>query len=391
MARNLRRHAVVIGASMAGLATARVLAERFDAVTILDRDELPEDASPRKAVPQGRHAHALLAGGARAIVGLFPGIADEFVEGGAAVIDFNDGYWFQAGGYRCRNLLDRNEISASRPFIEGTIRGRVAALPNVTIQTGVAVEGLLHDAARVAGVRVFDGTSSRAIHADLVVDCSGRASQASLWLEELGYPAPEVVEVRCDVRYATVILRRSPSDLDGCFAVTLESPPHGKRAAFLIPIEGDRWIATIASSFGAPAPLDLEGFRTAAASLPAPEMAQVMARAEPLTAVATHRLVSSKRRSYEKATSVPAGFVALGDSICSFNPIYGQGMSVAVLEAVALGECIDTHDQGEAMVRAFYKQAAKIVATPWAIAVGADFAYPECTGPKRPGTDLVNR
>jgi 2-polyprenyl-6-methoxyphenol hydroxylase-like FAD-dependent oxidoreductase len=391
VSRKSQHHAVVIGASMGGLAAARVLAERFEAVTVLDRDRIPAGPDPRKGVPQGRQAHALLAGGARAIADLYPGVLEELVENGAGSIDFNDGHWYQAGGYRAPSLLERKVISASRPFIEHHLRRRTAALANVQIATGVTVESLVHEAGRVRGVRILADDGVGTLDADLVVDCSGRASRAPQWLTEIGYAAPKSVEVRCDVRYGTMMMRRSPGDLDATFAVIIEAPPHGKRAAFLLPIEDNRWIVTIAASFGTSAPVDEDSFRAIAATLPAPEIHDVLSRAEPLGPVATHRLASSRRYRYEKVSSAPAGFLALGDSICSFNPIYGQGMSSAVLQAVELGAAVDEHGNDARLPRAFYKRAAKVIANPWKIAVGADFAFPECTGPKPPGTDLVNR
>jgi 2-polyprenyl-6-methoxyphenol hydroxylase-like FAD-dependent oxidoreductase len=387
----LQRHATVVGASMAGLAAARLLADRFETVVVLDRDEPLDGAHSRKGVPQSRHAHALLAAGANAISGLFPGIMDELMTGGAVPLDFNEGFWFQAGGYRARSLVERAVISASRPFIEDNVRRRVRSLPNVRIESGVAVDGLEQRDGRVCGVRVVKGSTLWTIETDLVVDCSGRSSQGTLWLEELGYPAPEVSEVRCDMRYATMTLRRTSTDLDGSFAVIIESPPHGKRAAFLVPIEGDRWIATIASGYGAAAPVDEESFRVAAACLPSPKLHEALSHAETVSPVALHRLVSSKRRHYERLKQLPAGFVALGDAVCSFNPIYAQGMTSAVLQAVALGACVDEHGNSAALPAAFFAQAAKVIATPWQIAVGSDFAYPECTGPKPRGTDVMNR
>jgi 2-polyprenyl-6-methoxyphenol hydroxylase-like FAD-dependent oxidoreductase len=387
----MHHHAVVIGASIGGLAAARVLSDHFTSVTVLDRDVIPPGTNPRKGVPQGRQAHALLAGGARAIAALYPGIMEEMMAAGAGILDFNDGIWFQAGGYRARNLVERPVLSASRPFIETHIRRRTAALPNVTVETGVAVDGLVHERDRVSSVRVRRNGEPGVVGADLVVDCSGRASRAPQWLAAMGYPEPEVQDVHCDVRYGTIRLRRRPTDLDGTFAVVIGTPPYDKRAGFMIPIEDDAWIVTIAASFGAAAPTDLESFRTIAASLPSPEIGQVLARAEPITEVANHRLASSRRRRYEKVKQFPAGFLALGDAICSFNPIYGQGMSSAVLQAVALGEVLPDHENDDRLVRAFYKRAAKVIDNPWKIAVGADFAFPECTGPKPAGTDLVNR
>jgi 2-polyprenyl-6-methoxyphenol hydroxylase-like FAD-dependent oxidoreductase len=391
MSRTPIRHAIVIGASMAGLTAARVLADHADTVTVLDRDDLPAGAETRRGVPQGRHAHAILGGGARALEELFPGLMAEMVANGAGLLDFNEGRWFQAGGYRAKSLLERKVISASRPFLESHVRERVSALPNVEIRSGCAVECLLATGDRIRGARVFDGRTTVDLEADFVVDCSGRASQAGLWMEQLGFTAPTVDEVRCDMRYATMILRRSPSDLEGTFAITIETPPSGKRAAFLVPIEGNRWMLTMGASFGAPVPADEAEFRAAVATLPAGDIAGVVEQTDVLASVAHHRLVTSKRRRYERLRRVPAGFVALGDAVCSFNPIYGQGMSSAALQAVALGGCVAGHANDQGLVRAFYRQAAKVIATPWAIAVGADFAYPECRGPKPFGTDLVNR
>jgi 2-polyprenyl-6-methoxyphenol hydroxylase-like FAD-dependent oxidoreductase len=384
-------HAVVVGASMAGLFTARVLADHFTRVTVLDRDELPTVAGPRKGVPQGRHAHALLASGQQVISDLFPGILDELVADGAATLSFNEGRWFQAGGYRAKVNIERVAISASRPHLEGHLRRRVEALPNVQIRSGVSVDGLLYDGFRVRGVQICEDDTLSGVTADLVVDCSGRSSRSSLWLEQLGYPTPEVVHVKCEMTYATRMFRRTPDDVDATFAVTIESPPDGTRAAFLMPIEGDRWMITLADRFN-PAPRDEARFREFAATLPAPHVGEVVERAEPLTPVVTHRLMSSQRRRFEKLRRVPAGFVALGDAICSFNPLYGQGMSTAACEAVALGECVAKYGlESDRMPKRFYKEAARVVAGPWQIAVGADFAYPQTTGPKPPGTDFVNR
>jgi 2-polyprenyl-6-methoxyphenol hydroxylase-like FAD-dependent oxidoreductase len=391
MPRAHRQHAIVVGAGITGLSTARILSDHFSDVTILDRDELPGGGQPRKGVPQGRHAHALLGGGAKAIEELFPGITEELVADGAALVEFNEGSWHQAGGFRAPSLIERRVVSASRPFIEAAIRRRVAGLPNVSIAGGMAVETLLYGGGRVSGVRAFDGTTSLELYADLVVDCSGRSSRASLWMEDIGFRAPEVVEVRCDVHYCTAIVPRLDGDLAGEFAIVIESPPHGKRAGFLLPIEDDRWIVTITSCFGAEAPKDPEGFLAMAARLPSHEIYDLLRKAGPIDAVAVHRMVTSKRRRYEKLTEVPAGLVVLGDAICSFNPVYGQGMTSGVLQAVELGACLDDADIDEQLVRRFYRRAAKVIASPWKIAVGNDFAYPECTGRKPVGTDLVNR
>ena len=354
-----RNHAVVIGASMGGIAAARVLADHFDRVTVLERDELPDSAVPRRAVPQGRHAHALLAGGAQAIAALFPGIVDELEAHGAVMLDFNAGRWFQAGNYRAGTHDGNLVISSSRPFLEGNLRRRAAALPNITIETGVAVAGLEVDGERVRGVRVHADESPQTLTADLVVDCSGRGSPAPGWLEAIGYEAPAVDEVQCDVRYGTTVVPRRADDTDGTFAITIESPPHGKRAGFLIPIEGDRWLVTITAAFGAAAPTDEASFRASAMTLPAPQIHDVIARQETLGPVYTHRLPSSRWRRFDKQSRHPVGFVAMGDAICSFNPIYGQGMSSAVLQAVQLGDALDCSRRRVASTRVLQGRIAR--------------------------------
>jgi 2-polyprenyl-6-methoxyphenol hydroxylase-like FAD-dependent oxidoreductase len=391
MTRTSQHHAVVIGASVAGLFSARVLADHFTKVTVLDRDTLPAQAASRKGVPQGRHAHALLSAGQKTLVRLFPGLIEELRADGAAQINFNEGRWHQAGGYRAHVDMERAAISASRPLLEHHLRRRVAALPNVRIMAGVSVDGLLYDGRRVRGVQVCEGTTLSGLTGDLVVDCSGRSSRAGAWMEQIGYPSPDVENVRCDLVYSTRIFRRSPGDMDATFAITIESPPTGTRAAFVVPIEGDRWMITLADRFSPP-PTDEMSFRAFAVSLPAPETSQIVTRAEALSPVMTHRQLSSQRRRYEKLRRVPAGFVTLGDSICSFNPLYGQGMSSAALQATALADAVARYGiADDRLPNRFYRQAAKVIANPWKIAVGADFAYPETTGPKPIGTDLMNR
>jgi 2-polyprenyl-6-methoxyphenol hydroxylase-like FAD-dependent oxidoreductase len=383
-------HTVVIGASIAGLTAARVLADHADLVTVIDRDELFDNGRPRRRVPQGQHAHSLLASGARALESLFPGLIAELVADGAAQFEFNQGTWHQAGGYRAASLMNRKVVNSTRPFLEAHLRRRVRDLPNVRIASGVSVERLLATSGRVRGVTMLAGDDRTHVAADFVVDCSGRASHAPQWLHEIGFPAPAVLEVSCDTRYATMMLRRAPAD-DGLFAVVIGTPPDGKRAAYLLPVEDGRWIATLGSSFGAAAPTDEESFRSVARSLPAPEFSRVLERSAALTTVVNHRLSSNRRRRYEKLERVPAGFLAVGDAICSFNPVYAQGMSSAILEAVALGEAIATHDNDARLVRAFYRRAAKIIAAPWQLSIGADLAFPECVGRRSLRTALVNR
>jgi 2-polyprenyl-6-methoxyphenol hydroxylase-like FAD-dependent oxidoreductase len=388
-----RGRAIVLGASLAGLATARMLADTFADVVVVDRDTLPGDVGPRKGVPQGRHAHALLSAGANVIIERFPGVLDEIVEAGASTGDqLADGRWWQFGGYRSRRGDHLPGWLFSRPLLETKIRARVEALSNVELRPQTRVTGLLAAGDRVRGVATKNGTESE-LSSELVVDCTGRGSQAARWLERLGYPQPKVSQVHIDMGYTTRLYRRSPGDLPGAlYAITVSTPPTGKRIGVLFPVEGDRWMATMCGFHGDHAPTDQAGFLAWAEGLPAADIADVIRDAEPIGDAVTHRLPSNQRRHFEKLRRHPRGFVALGDAICSFNPIYGQGMTSALLQSQALAEALAEHDtDGPEFVPAFYRKAAKVVGGPWQIAAGADFMMPETTGPKPPGTDLVNR
>jgi 2-polyprenyl-6-methoxyphenol hydroxylase-like FAD-dependent oxidoreductase len=389
------KHAVVVGGSMAGLLAARVLADRVDHVAIVERDELPEGSADRKGVPQGRHAHGLLPAGERVLRDLFPGLLEELIAAGAQRVTFSGGRWWQGGGYRVDAPGAPEGTFFSRPFLEAGVRQRVLALPNVTLVPASA-KGLCVVDGRVVGLDVEEHEHLSSLRSDLVVDASGRGSPAPKWLEAAGFEAPSVSQVRIDVTYATRLYRRTPGRLpDGTWLVTISDPPAGKRFGVAFPIEGDRWIVTLAGCHGDHPTTDDSANLAFARSLPTGDVADLLEQEQALTPTILHRLPSSQWRHYEKLRRHPAGFVALGDAICSFNPLYGQGMSSAAQQAVALGASIDAG--GAAGVAApdlwkrFYRNAKKVIANPWAIAVGGDFSYPETTGPKPPGTDVVNR
>jgi len=384
--------AVVVGGSIGGLVAAAALTGRFDQITVIDRDTLPPDDRPRRGVPQGVHAHALLISGRLGLEELFPGLTDELIRDGAVPFDPGQDLLFvQMGAPRIRFRTDMLGISMSRSFLEFSIRRRVTALPGVEIRDRVAAGGLRGRDGRVTGVELDDGT---VLDADLVVDATGRGGgRSDRWLEALGFPAPSIATVRINVGYTTQLLRRKPGDLpdDGVIALMADMPPHRRRAAAVFPVEGDRWVVTIGGWHREHAPTDPDGFLRFAEGLPAPWVAGLLSRAETLGDAEFRQYPAARRRYYERLRSRPAGYVALGDTICSFNPLYGQGMTVATLEALALRRSLDRHrEPSPAMARTYYRAAGKIVETPWRMATGGDFMYPQTSGPKPPGTDLLN-
>jgi 2-polyprenyl-6-methoxyphenol hydroxylase-like FAD-dependent oxidoreductase len=383
--------AVVIGAGIAGLVAARVLSDRYPSVTVLDRDALPGEAIPRRGVPQGAHAHILLAAGMRALTTLFPGLDDELIAAGGTRFDTGLGLCAHRFGRRWPGAPTGLElVSVSRPRLETALRDRVAALPGVDIRAQVAVSALAGAGGTVTGVVLDTGET---LDAGLVVDCTGRGARSDRWLAALGLPAPAQTEIKVGVSYSTRLYTRKPDDLPGWqAALVLPTAPEQKTSGLAVPIEGDRWLISVGGWHLAEPPADVEAFERYVRALPDPVVGEVMRRAEPLTDVLIAKFPSSRRRHFEGLTRLPGGYVALGDAICSFNPIYGQGMTCATQEAIALGEALDRHERraGPEMARDYYATASKIVETPWRFAVGGDFAFPETTGPRPRGIAARN-
>ncbi|MDX1548442.1 MAG: FAD-dependent monooxygenase [Rhodothermales bacterium] len=394
-----RDHAVVIGGSLAGLFAARVLSDHYAHVTLLERDPVHDRPESRKGQPQTRHLHALLAQGLHSITHLFPGIDQALTGGGAVLADMGEAmHWYHFGGYRTRFTSGLVGMMMSRPFLEWHVRRRVRALPNVTLRAEHAARALATDASRAAvlGVEVADrrnGNTLRTLRADLVVDATGRGSATPRWLAALGYPPPPESEVTVRVGYATRFYRRRPEALpENEMMLIFSTPPAGKHLTALLPVEGGRWIVTNGGWCGDYPPGDEAGFLDFIRRMPRPDVYEILRQAEPLSEIVTHRFPSNLRRHYEKLNRFPARYLVLGDALASFNPIYGQGMTSAVLQAQALGAVLAAPQRGaQPLWRAFFRRAAQVVEIPWQLAVGEDFRYPETEGPKPPFTDLLNR
>ncbi len=379
-------HAIVLGASLAGLAATAALAERFQRVTIIERDPLPRYPQPRRGVPQGRHAHLLLPAGRADLAELLPGIVGDLRARDAHVIEAKDFRFLIAGGRLLVDEPDLGIVGATRPLIESVVRDRVRALPGVEVRDNHDAVGLLTtpDRSRVIGVRLVSrGTNAEATAAaDVVVDATGRGSRSPHWLGDLGYRLPDVDRLRVGVHYTTRLFRREPADLDGCRHVAVSIPPGERRGGLLLAVEGDRWLVTIVGLLGERPPTDLAGFIDYAAALWAPDLHEVVATAEPIGEASTGGFATYLRHRYDRLRRFPDRYVVTGDAICSLNPVYAQGMSVAIRQGGVLGQVLDETGLDRVGPR-FFRRTNRVVDTAWQLATGADLGHPGVPG-RRP-------
>ncbi|WP_067677285.1 FAD-dependent monooxygenase [Nocardia miyunensis] len=375
-----RGHAVVLGASMAGLLTARVLSESFASVTVLERDDLSTPGD-RRGVPQGRHVHALLARGERVLAELFPGITAELLADGAVRCRSLTEMRMSIAGYTLsQSDAGYSLLQASRPFLEWRVRQRVRALPNVEIQDRRTALNLLTDSARtrVTGVLVQPERDDHPheLFADLVVSCLGRHGPIIDWLEELGYPRPAEEGVRIDMMYASRYIRLpddSAANLGGDKEIVVANQDPARGLALFAVEEGKHILTLIGYGADHP-PTDQDGFWRFASSVAPPDVARALLSAESVSGISTYRYPANQRRRYERLSRFPDGLLVLGDAVCSFSPAFGQGMSVSAMQAMQLREVLAAGDHD--LPRRFFRAAARVIDDPWLITRLFDLAMP---------------
>jgi 2-polyprenyl-6-methoxyphenol hydroxylase-like FAD-dependent oxidoreductase len=392
MPEQVGEHAVVLGASMAGSLAARVLTEAYRKVTVIDRDVLPQGRVHRRSVPQGRHLHVLLPRGCEVLEEFFPGFTAGAVQAGAPTGDGLGAVRVVVSGHRLRRVdVGRLGLFVSRPFLEGQVRARLRALPEVTFVEGNDIVGLVTtaDRRRITGVTVRgpDGHPQQ-ITADLVVDATGRGSRTPIWLREWGYCPP--AEDRIDIRlgYATRTLRLRPGVIGNDKFIAIGPTSDNPRMGALGAMEGGRHILTLGGILGDYPPTDPAGFEAFAASLPAPDIAEAIQDAEPLDDPVAFRFPASVRHRYERLRAFPDGLLVIGDAVSSFNPIYGQGMTVAANQAMALRRLLARTPQPAPCE--YFRLIATTIDAPWDIAASADLAFPDVLGTRTAKTRLVN-
>jgi flavin-dependent dehydrogenase len=382
----------VIGAGIAGLLAARVLSEFFSRVTVIERDKLPVDPRPRPGVPQSRHAHVLLVKGLAALEELFPGIRKRLIVDGAVAGDVcAETASFVRGDFVPRFASDLHGLSMSRDLLESRLRERVSRIAGIRIVERSIAAGLVADEnASVAGVRVArragDGDE---VAARLVVDASGSASLASKWLAQLGLPPPRETRIDAHIGYATRRFRQ-PEPWPHEFKIVLVPwwPPFNKRAGAILPEENGRIVLSLIGAGDDVPPTDTGGFAKFARQLENPLIAEIVEKSEPVGKIVGYRPAGNRLRDFSAALRRLDGFLVVGDALCTSNPAYGQGMTVAGLQATILRDSL-AGLSGEFPQRGFCARVQRRLAgptvVPWLLATSEDFRHlPQVDGRPTP-------
>jgi 2-polyprenyl-6-methoxyphenol hydroxylase-like FAD-dependent oxidoreductase len=386
----LGERAVVLGASMGGLLAARVLADFFETVTVVERDVLPDDPADRQGVPQGRHVHVLLARGAQILDELFPGFLNELVADGAPVWDDGElsklhlafgGHQILRSGKITREPKALAVYMPSRPFLECHVRQRLRAMSNVTILCGHDVCELMStpDRGRVTGVRVVnrDGGAEQELTANVVMDAMGRGAHTPALLDSLEYGRPVEDHIVMHTNYVSQLLRIPEGTLNEML-VDIGPAPDRPTGMFLTGYENDTWMFTVFGMAGHQPPRDLAGMLSSAQEYCPVHLIAAMQAAEPIGEVAHHHMPSSQWRRYDKMAQLPDGLLVCGDAICSVNPIYGQGMTLAALEVATLRECL--RGGGSDLPRRYFRASAKPIGVAWQMVASSDLTFPAVAG-----------
>ncbi|HET9642025.1 MAG TPA: FAD-dependent monooxygenase [Burkholderiaceae bacterium] len=380
--------AIVVGAGIAGITCAAALAPHFERVLVLERDQLREDNMQRDGTPQGRHTHVLLAGGEQAMNELFPGFTADLRAAGAVAYRAGLDVLIERPGFDPfpRRDLGYDLHAMSRPLIESVLRRRLHAIRNVELRQGWRVLGLLGDAQRVTGVSCrHDSEDALVLEASLVVDATGRGAPTLQWLESHGLPTPPQTAIGIDIRYATAVFRMPSHPVDDWLGVMhFPRAPEVSRGAALLPVENGQWIVSVGTRHPDEAPADHDSFMAILEGLRTPTLHRALRTAEPVNGIVRYAFAESTWRHFDEMASLPGGLLAIGDAVCRFNPVYGQGMSVAAQQARELNRVLASESEASLangdLARSFFQQIRPLIETPWSMSAVPDLVYPGSRG-----------
>jgi len=395
------KQAVVIGAGVAGLSTARALADYFELVVVLERDTLPVDPIHRVGTPQAQHVHGLLASGLNALRALFPNFERDLIQAGAVPLKAGLDVRVERPEFNPFPQRDLGWIgySMSRPLLEHTVRRQLNGYRNIIVRQQCRAENVLvtSDGGRVQAVQCESrDRTSEVLNADMVIDASGRGSLTLALLKSTGRPRPEETVIGIDCHYTTALIAippTAPSDWKGVF--TFPEAPASTCGALMLPIENDTWIATLGGRHGVSASGEWDGFLRFAKQLRTSTVYDAIKHSTPPERLPQFGFPESVWRHFERLPDLPIGLLPVGDAVCRFNPVYGQGMSVAVQEASVLhrllGERRALGDPLVGLSAAFFQEAVPLIEAPWAIAAGLDFIYPQTRGDRPPNIEAAHK
>ena len=389
----LGRRAIVIGSSITGLMAARVVSDYFEEVLILERDWLSDDCTLHRSVPQGHHPHGLLHGGFEVMSSLYDDFGSFLKQHGAVTVRAGSGIAFYGrnGKSYCSSSMQVNPedfgfdtYSQSRELLEFCLRKKTLAYANITLQPETMVFGISVNNGRIHGVRSLSGCGGQDIniHADLVINACGRANRVAKWLEECGYPAPEKTVFPVDIGYASARYQ-IPADYkdDVLTHVIKDYEEHSLRAGLVSTIENNQWMVALLGRFGDYPKANEEDFLSFAKSLVSTKLYDLISDAKRLGNIIRYKYPESVRYHYEQLADYPEGFLVMGDAACSFNPIYGQGMSAAALQVKLLqrllSTCVKRGVGLKSIARDYYPKAAEYTETPWLLAALSDKKHPQ--------------
>ncbi|PZO10262.1 MAG: monooxygenase [Leptolyngbya foveolarum] len=381
--RQLKR-AIVIGGSIAGLLSAKVLSAAFDEVLIVERDLIPKNTADRTGVPQSPQPHILLTQGYRLLKDFFPGLEKDLQAAGAVPVDWGQDFQYFAFGDWCANTTEPtglDSVSCTRPLLETAVRRQVEQIVNVKRLSPYRVEGVIGSADKVTGVRCRqskDKTDERMISADLIVDASGRSTNALKWLAALGASIPDVEKIDAQLGYATGRYR-IPDDWNEDWKVLLIShePPKKTQLGYLARVENNELIATLGGYCQEYPPLVQDEFMKAAKQLPDGAFYEAIAQSTPISKIKAYRSTANRLYHYEQLDKMPMGFVAIGDAVCALCPAYGQGLTTSAMSALTLQDWLlenaKNDEVGESL--AFQKKIAKRIQSAWSAATTNDSGF----------------
>ncbi len=374
------QRAVVIGSSMAGLLAARACADHFKEVLLVEQDTIDQTGSHRKGVPQDHHVHILLTRGYRALEAYFPEVIPQLKERGAIAGDLGQLLkWHCEGGYRPRCLTGMQTMMLSRPLLEHTVREALLSYDNVQLMAGTKCQGFLREGNSVIGIATNKGN----LQAELTIDTRGMASKLSAELEDMGYSRPVEEKVRVNVKYTSCLFPR-PEGYTTFLNINTSAPLNSKHGT-IQPIENGRMILTVQGRSNDEAPRDTTSLKEYTRALENLEIYEMVKDLTPLSDVRSYHIPYVRWIHYERMKEFPEGLLPLGDAVCRLNPVYGQGMSSAAIQAQVLEEVLQKKGH-QSIWKTYFRRVAGAVKTPWELTVTEDFKFPETQGvpPKMP-------